>query len=95
MAKYYITLLMLLVTNVLAETTLYPTAFNETSICFDCPVEGNHCFLFNNNEKQECLKEKNDGTIMNSCTSQDAFFDYKDNKYSAKIKFQSGECRID
>ncbi|KAI7890312.1 uncharacterized protein EV154DRAFT_552348 [Mucor mucedo] len=91
----HITLIVLLVTTALAKTVLYPTAIGDASFCFDCPVEGNHCFLFNLEGKQECLMESNGNTITDSCTSQDTYFDYKDNNFTAKPEFVSGKCKVD
>ncbi|KAG2203505.1 hypothetical protein INT47_008232 [Mucor saturninus] len=83
----------LLVTTALAKTVLYPTAKGEGSYCFDCPVEGKHCFLFNLVE-QECLMESNGNTIMDSCTSQDTYFNHKDNGFYTKLEFIR-KCKID
>lgn len=95
MPKYILLLVVFLVTTVLARTTLYPTAMGEASFCFNCPVEGNHCYLLNLEGKQECLKESNGTNIMDSCTSQDTFFNYNNNNYTAKPEFVNGKCKVE
>lgn len=89
-----IILLLLLVTTVLADMLLYPTAYEEASICFDCPSEANHCFLFKLMGKQACLKESIGSTIQDTCSSQDTFFDFKNNNYTTKLEYQSGKCNV-
>ncbi|KAG2203650.1 hypothetical protein INT47_011744 [Mucor saturninus] len=90
----YITLLVLLATTVLADLVLKPTSETELSFCFECPGENNHCYLFSADKKQACLKESNGSTISDSCTSESTFFDYKNNNYTVKPEFVTGNCQI-
>ncbi|KAI7896215.1 uncharacterized protein EV154DRAFT_492710 [Mucor mucedo] len=89
-----ITLLMLLATTVLADLSLKPTSETELSTCFQCPGENNRCYLFSVDKKQTCLKESNGSTIINSCVSENTFFDHKNNNYTMKPEFVNGNCQI-